>query len=341
MISQRALDSRADYTVGWIAALPIERAAAIATLDEKHKKPLDFVQPVNDKNSYTWGRVGEHNVVLASLPAGVYGTTSAATTAASMVSSFPQIRIGLMVGIGAGIPRPDQDVDIRLGDIVVSQPSGQSGGVVQYDFGKAKKEDQFERTGFLNSPPQALLNALSNLQSQHEFGSNIPQILEDMFDKHPELAKAKPGKPSYKHQGREQDRLFKSSYAHSRGRNCNYCDPEQELEREERESCEPEIHYGLIASGNTLVKDAAIRDSIVQDLGDECVCLEMEAAGLMNNFPCLVIRGICDYADSHKNDRWQRYAAATAAAYAKEFLGIIEGEDVERTQKAIDVLQDS
>ncbi|RYP63088.1 hypothetical protein DL769_007075 [Monosporascus sp. CRB-8-3] len=95
-----------------------------------------------------------------------------------------------------------------------------------------------------------------------------------------------------------------------------------EIPREERETLGPEIHYGLIASGNTLFKDSVARDTVLEELDDECLCFEMEAAGLMNDFPCLVIRGICDYGDSHKNDRWQRYAAATAAAYAKEFLGI-------------------
>jgi hypothetical protein len=48
----------------------------------------------------------------------------------------------------------------------------------------------------------------------------------------------------------------------------------------------------------------------------------------MDSFPCLVIRGICDYADSHKNKIWQPYAAATAAAYAKELLNIIPGAEV-------------
>ncbi|KAF4534640.1 uncharacterized protein LTHEOB_12918 [Lasiodiplodia theobromae] len=309
-------------------------------LDEQHRKPLDFTQPPNDKNSYTWGRISDHNIVIASLPAGVYGTTSAATTATSMLSSFPQIRIGLMVGIGAGIPRLEDDVDIRLGDIVVSQPSGKSGGVVQYDFGKAKASDRFERTGFLNSPPQALLNALANLQAQHEFGPKVPKILEEMLEKNPQLAKANPGKPSYAYQGREHDKLFKPTYHHSQGRNCNKCDPEQEIKREARDSQDPEIHYGLIASGNTLVKDATVRDSILKEVGDDCICFEMEAAGLMNSFPCLVIRGICDYADSHKNDRWQRYAAAAAAAYGKEFLGIIPGDDLEKAQRAMDIMTD-
>lgn len=46
----------------------------------------------------------------------------------------------------------------------------------------------------------------------------------------------------------------------------------------------------------------------------------MEAAGLMDDFPCLVIRGICDYADAQKTDTWHAYSAIAAAAYAKELL---------------------
>ncbi|ORY67765.1 ankyrin repeat-containing domain protein [Pseudomassariella vexata] len=339
MATSKALESRDQYTVGWIAALPIERAAATAMLDEQHKKPLDFIQPPNDTNSYTWGQIAEHNVVIALLPLGVYGTTSAATTATHMLSSFPQIRVGLMVGIGAGIPRPDQEIDIRLGDIVISQPSGRSGGVIQYDFGKAKTGDRFERTGSLNSPPQALLNALAALQAQHEFGSKIPKILQDMLEKHPQLARATPRKPSYAYQGREHDKLFNPAYEHTQGKNCDKCDSEQEVKREERELLDPEIYYGLIASGNKLIRDVTTRDSILSELDDNCICFEMEAAGLMNNFPCIVVRGICDYADSHKNDRWQRYAAATAAAYAKEFLGVVPGEDVERTRRAAEMIE--
>jgi nucleoside phosphorylase len=98
---------------------------------------------------------------------------------------------------------------------------------------------------------------------------------------------------------------------------------------------------GIIASSNTLVKDASFRDSICKDTGEECICIEMEAAGLMNGFPCLIIRGICDYGDSHKNDRWQRYAAATAAAYAKEFLSVVPRGDLEKTRRAAEVLDSS
>ncbi len=342
MATSEALESRDQYTVGWIAALPLELAAATAMLDEERKKPFDFEQPSTDHNTYTWGRIGGHNVVIASLAAGVYGTTSAATTALSMLHSFPHIRVGLMVGIGAGIARPEHGRDIRLGDVAVCQPDGRTGGVLQYDLRKAKTGGKLETKGFLNMPPQALLTALVNLQAQHERKpSKVPEFLKEMLRNNPKMAKSKPGKPSYVHQGGENDRLFEPKYEHVDGLNCNKCDSHQEILCGKRDSIEPEIYYGIIASGNTLVKDAATRDFILQHTGEECICFEMEAAGLMNNFPCLVIRGICDYADSHKSDRWQRYAAATAAGYAKEFLGVVPSEDLEKTRKAADVIKSS
>jgi hypothetical protein len=92
---------------------------------------------------------------------------------------------------------------------------------------------------------------------------------------------------------------------------------------------DPYIFYGTIASGNQVVKDAGKRD-----IFSECLCFETEAAGPMNDFPCLVIRGICDYCHSHKNDQWQKYAAATAAAYAKELIQIVEVEDVQNASEA-------
>ncbi|KAL4888052.1 Pfs, NACHT and ankyrin domain protein [Aspergillus ambiguus] len=318
-----ALKSRDLYTVGWIAALPLERAAATAILDDRHEKPLDFVQPRNDPNSYTWGRIGEHNVVIASPAAGKYGTISAAETALPMVSSFSQIRIGLLVGIGAGIANPDGGRDIRLGDVAVSQPTGSDGGVIQYDLFKATSGNQRENRAFLNSPPEILLRALGNLQAQHILEPpRLIEYLEEMITCYPRLAKQ-----GYVHQGHENDRLFKTT------------DPTEEIQREKRDSTEPTIHYGVIASGNTLFKDAVHRDRIVADVGKECICFEMEAAGLMNAFPCIVIRGICDYADSHKNDRWQCYAAATAAAYAKELLTYVPTAEIQEAKRAVECIE--
>lgn len=346
----KTLESGELYTVGWIAALAKELTAALAMLDERHGRPDDFEKPSSDKNSYHWGRIGDHNIVIASLAAGVYGTISAATTASTLLSSFPNIRIGLMVGIGAGIARPKQKRDIRLGDVVVSLPNGQSGGVLQYDLGKSLvKEDHghathtFKRVGFLNSPPEALLKALTSLRAQVRLeGSRVSSFLEDMLERYPQMAENEPDEPGYIYQGQENDRLFEASYIHTNDMGCEDCDSTRLVPRTARRNPGvPRVHYGVIASGNKLVKDAAERDSILKESGEDCICLEMEAAGLMNWFPCLVIRGICDYADSHKNDEWQEYAAATAAAYAKEFLGAVENRDLARTSRASEILRNS
>ncbi|KAJ3542335.1 hypothetical protein NM208_g4157 [Fusarium decemcellulare] len=320
----KKLSSPELYTVAWIAALSIERAAATALLDDRHNEPEAFDQHSNDANSYDWGEIGRHNVVIASLPAGSYGTNSAAITASHLLSSLPHIRIGLLVGIGGGIPRPDRD--IRLGDIVVSQPNGTNGGVVQYDLGKAKANQAWERKGALNVPPTVLLTALAKLQADHEIEDpGIARLLENMVSKYPKMRK------TYVYQGVENDRLFSPKYDHAGGSTCDGCDIAQEVKRMQRETTDPEIHYGTVTSGNTLVKDAMARGEISQLVGEDCLCVEMEAAGLMNTFPCLAIRGVCDYADSHKNDQWQRYASATAAAFAVELLGRVPARQLQDT----------
>ena len=340
MASRKGLDSPDSYAVAWITALPTERAAAEAMLDEEHTAPTGFARHQTDANVYTWGRVGDHNIVIASLAAGDYGTTSAATTASSLLASLPSIRIGLLVGIGSGIARPDDDRDIRLGDIVVSQPDGTTGGVCQYDLIKAKSGDMRERKGFLGRPPTVLLNALACIQAVHEQeDSKVPYFLRHMLDKKPKMGKRSKQNPGYVHQGVDNDRLFKASSDHVLGPDCRGCDAVGEVQRDRRDTTDPDVHYGTIASGNTLIKNAATRDRIIADVGEECICFEMEAAGLMNHFPCLVIRGICDYADSHKNDRWQRYASATAAAYAKELLAYVPVVELRETKRALVMLQ--
>ncbi|KAF2192363.1 hypothetical protein K469DRAFT_554719 [Zopfia rhizophila CBS 207.26] len=251
-----------EYAVGWIAALPHERAAAEAMLDKEHA-PTQH-KHTNDDNIYSLGSIngpnGEHNVVIASLPPGRYGTTPAATAAAQMLSSFPAVKFGLMVGIGGGIPSDDND--IRLGDVVVSKPEGSFGGVRQYDYGKATTHG-FEERGALNSPPRVLLNAMGALESKHEKrGTAIPTLLEAMHKDYPLMAKPRNGL-GYSYQGTNYDRLFQPDYEHaSSKRDCNECDGTKEVDRQERSDQDPYIHYGTIASGNQVIKDARKRDLI-------------------------------------------------------------------------------
>jgi nucleoside phosphorylase len=276
-------------------------------LDEEHE---DLQQDEHDNNIYSLGRIGEHNVVIACLPAGLIGNNPAAAIATQMRVTFRSVQFGLLVGIGGGVP--SAEADIRLGDVVVSSQTHQGyGGVIQYDFGKATPSG-FQRTGFLNSPPTILLSAIAKLRTnQHH---RRTRLMEHIFKLGNLL--------EFNRKAAGLDVLFEATYNHEAGPTCLSCSLGKQMDRQPRLSEEPMIHYGTIASGNQVIKDGAKRDTISKEFGG-VLCFEMEAAGLINSFPCLVIRGICDYADSHKNKTWQGYAAGTAAACAKEILSVI------------------
>ena len=323
-----------DYTIGWICAVVTEHVAAKAFLSESHGRP-EYVPP-NDSNHYTLGRIGMHNVVIALLPDGECGTSSAATVAKDMTRSFPNVRIGLMVGIGGGAP--NRKHDIRLGDIVVSSPRDGKGGVLQYDFGKTIQDQSFQNTGFLDQPPRLLRTAVNGLRSDyksdgHGIDEAINNILENKLRLRGEFSRPDP----------RSDRLFQSGFVHqvSDESGCAIACGDDALHlvsRSPRTKHEdnPVIHYGLIASANQLMKDALIRDRLAAE--KDVLCFEMEAAGLMNHFPCLVIRGICDYSDSHKNKEWQGYAAMAAAAYTRDLLDRIAPNRLEAEKCIKDTL---
>jgi hypothetical protein len=194
-----------DYTVGWICAISTEYVAAQAFLDEKHEGP-EYVSP-NDKNIYTLGKAGKHNVVIAVLPEGEYGTCSAARVGSDILHSFPNVRIGLMVGIGGGAPSGKHD--IRLGDVVVSVPRDGKGGVFQYDFGKTIQDQSFRLTGFLNQPPVLLRAAVNDLKAQYEGEDHqIEETINNILENKPRLRK------KYKRPDPSSDRLYQSRITH-------------------------------------------------------------------------------------------------------------------------------
>lgn len=327
--------SHNDYVVGWICALTTEYVAACELLDTEHPQ---LPQKSKDNNSYTLGQIGPHNVVIACLPEGSYGTNLAASHAQDMLRSFESIRIGLMVGIGGGAPSKKND--IRLGDVIVSISSGQAGGVIQYDCGKSIQSKKFELKGSLPPPPSALLTALSTLRTNHKRkGHSIVDTTSAMVKKNPRLRR------EYSYPGAENDRLYEAEYVHKDDElSCDECCDATVPPIIRRPDREPDgdrivVHYGLIASANQLMKDALLRDKLIRE--HKMLCFEMEAAGLMTNFPCLVIRGISDYSDSHKNDLWQGYAAATAAAFTKELLNTIPPTQLDETPRIMEAMQNS
>ncbi|KAG5747794.1 hypothetical protein H9Q69_009937 [Fusarium xylarioides] len=287
-----------DYHVGWICALPIELAAATAMLTEVHES---LPRKAQDGNTYTLGRIGLHNTVICGLP--TYGTVNAAVVASDLRRSFPSVQFTMMIGVAGAVPTK---ADIRLGDVVVGMR------VIQYDIGKTVEGGKFQRTGSLNGPPQILSTAITKLRAERmSRPSKIATILSRKKFNRPD--------PS-------SDRLFDSTHGHSNNSgSCDYCDSSKLVERRAREDDEPQVFYGAIASGNQVMRHGITRDRIAQEL--DVLCFEMEAAGIMDTLPCLVIRGICDYADSHKNKEWQEYAAAAAAAYAADLLSYVQASD--------------
>ncbi|KAK6349927.1 hypothetical protein TWF696_006186 [Orbilia brochopaga] len=315
-------------------------------LDQRHP---NLPNPASDENTYTLGSIGGHKIVIACLPKGTVGTNEAAIVAAQMLSTFPSIKIGLMVGIGGGVPPK-----VRLGDVVVGTK------VIQWDFGKAEKNGTFRRTSTLERPPRALRAAISRLETEHDMReAKISQYLNDIKVKCPKVM------AKYGWSKSLQDPLFAPD--NSDGSQSTVMsnimsgwpilvpilvliyrwighlkdfltlgnsDRSQRIagstdnSKPQRKPGDVRIHYGLIASGNQVLKDAKLRDNINESLNGDVLCVEMEAAGL-TNFPYLVIRGICDYADAGKNDDWQEYAALIAAAYGKELLENIQPSDVD------------
>ena len=307
-----------DYTVAWICALPDpEWQASRLLIDEEHDDP-DL--GVDTHASYAFGSVNGHNVVMGCLPDTLMGIGAAASVASAMKTTFRCLKFALLVGIGGGVPSATND--IRLGDVVVSRPDRDRshGGVKQYDFGKAVQDGKFHHTGMLNMPPEILLSALGKVRSSPPNSSKFYEYLDS-------YKRWKQHKPEFA-EPPEVDKLFQAQYPHrTKDDSCYRCDSMYEVQRGTRGTQRPQVFFGTIASGNQVMKDALKRD-IMSRTYDDVLCFEMEAAGLMNVFPCLVIRGICDYCDSHKNKKWQPFAAAAAAAWTKELLRNITAADV-------------
>lgn len=328
MSIQRRL-RRQDYTVAWLCALAwSEQVAAIKMLDEVHE---NLPQPDGDDNTYTYGSIKGHNIIIACLPLGQPGTISASILVGSLPKSFPNLRIHLLVGIGRGIPydppASDPENDIHLGDVVVgvAEKPGVT-GVVQYDFERDHGNGKSELLGLLDKPDRRLLTALGKLFSLYALG-------ESNFSIHLERLKSRGLRLDFTRPTHYRDKLYKPSYDHlDTGPNstkCDSCLADGLVLRPERLGPDPVVHQGQILSGNSVIKNTPRRDELSRRFPN-ARCFEMEAAGVMDQTHCLVIRGISDYADSHKNQLWQPYAAGTAAAFAREFLLTIQPHAVKQ-----------
>ncbi|KAL6365764.1 hypothetical protein LRP88_00339 [Fusarium phalaenopsidis] len=294
------------YTIAWIAPLEIEAQAALHMFDHRHKGRF----PVSRGDDYVFqaGDINGHNIIIATLPDGQeYGTGSAAALASQVKKSFPNLWFGLLVGIAAGLPNLDRDppLDIRLGDVLVGLPEGESAGLIAYELGKETANGfQLLQLGrVLANTETVVRSAIGSIKmmAPNDVDEFLP-LYEIIRDKqHP--------RGTFQDPGQERDALYSTdsdgtSHVVKRGLR-----PANKRTR---------VWYGPIGSGDKLVKNAEKRNELRDKYN--IIGLEMEAAGTMNRIPVGVIRGVCDYGDEYKNKDWQPYAAAMAAAYAKAVL---------------------
>ncbi|PWY81757.1 purine and uridine phosphorylase, partial [Aspergillus sclerotioniger CBS 115572] len=302
-----------DFTVGWICGLLVEYTAALSILDEIYHTVTGILPAKNDHNIYTLGRIGNHNVVVVSLPTDSPGIVSASIVEANIRTTFPSIQFSLMVGIAGASPQPKNDV--RLGDVVIGTK------VVPYLFGKTTPHG-FEYTGYVPRPPDILLRRVNHMMYRCMVNLDIALLIEEKTRHLPNPLRRMFLRPEM------ADRLYISDYVHEEECNCQISSspsPSHLISRDPRPpGPQLVVHSGTIASGDQVMKDARTRDELAKRFN--ILCFDMESAGLTRG--ALTIRGIDNYADSHKNDKWHGYAAMAAAVFAAEFLKMVPVGDV-------------
>ncbi|RFU74455.1 pfs domain-containing [Trichoderma arundinaceum] len=289
-------------------ALPLE-ANNVSALFDRRWDVQRYGKATGDSNAYSLGLVGHHNIVLVHMPN--MGKVAAATAAAGLCASFQRINIALVVGICGGAPFGKHRGEILLGDVVVSE------GLIQYDLGRWFPNNKFARKDTprdnLPRPNPEIQAALAKLQAEHDW-------LQDKVSEYLGILRPRFGE-AVEYPGATEDILFKSTYQHKHhqtsvcttcstgngkdnicdtalGLNCEQlgCDKQELVSRISSVGWEPTVHFGLIASGDTVMKSGEDRDAIA--VRDGVIAFEMEGAGAWENLRgSLVIKGICDYAE--------------------------------------------
>ena len=348
--------SRNEYSIAVICALPSESDAVEAMFDDDYEDGPKYPKHKNDPNAYSTGRIGEHYVVLAFMPG--IGKANSAMLTASFKINFPEIRLGLVVGICGGMPfirerlwKP-REIDVFLGDIIISTE------LLQYDLGH-QYSNGFRRIDTLrhtlarpNSEIRSFTEKMRTKKTRKRLQGKIRDYLADISQLE--------GFEESKYQGIEKDILYKSDYLHKHlePTDCDDCaqDKDEDCQKARESTCEdlrcssgqsvvqrtrlkkleddaanqanasnkgakspsPLVHFGVVASGDSVVKSAKHRDELADS--SEVIGFEMEGAGAWDSIPIVVIKSVVDYADSHKSYLWQEYGAACAAACMKAFL---------------------
>lgn len=290
---KKDMENYSDVKIGIITALPKECAAM--------KKMMSGV-----KECFFEGKGAGHRFLVGDMPSadgkthkvalGIcgMGNNQASIRATTMIQHFSGIESIIMTGIAGGIPSyQNDDKQIRLGDVVVSE------GITQYDFIK-DTPGEIECRSKPSKPSAKLLEAVQLLKIDEMEDNCTWNNYIDQF------ATGKFSKPSLKN-----DIIY--------DKNDEIFTPPDDVTRTKY----PKIFLGNIASANTLMKNTTKRDEVKNKFN--VLAVEMEASGISDatwnlEIGYIVVRGICDYCDMHKNDVWQEYAALVAAAYTRSII---------------------
>lgn len=291
---KKSMDNYNDIKIGIITALPKECAAMKMMMHEVEECFFDdrgaghrfFVGKLKSANGK------KHRVALGLCG---MGNNKAAIRATNMLNHFKSIDSIIMTGIAGGIPSFQNDgKQVRLGDIVVSD------GVTQYDFVKETFESTNVRSN--SAKPSAQLLEAFEIMKTYEY--------ESVYSWHDYLDEFS-SKPQFAKPATDTDKLYDLDD--------RLCEHPFDSTRTQY----PKVFMGGIASANNLLKNPQKRNMLKESYG--VLAVEMEASGIADatwNHATgyLVIRGICDYCDKHKNDLWQEYAALVAAAYTRSLI---------------------
>ncbi|KAL7959140.1 nucleoside phosphorylase domain-containing protein [Trichoderma compactum] len=347
MVDPGRKTSRDDFEIAIVCALPLEYDAVCMLIDKFWDEDgHQYGKATRDPNIYTTGRIGKHNIVLVLLPD--MGKVGAASAAASLRLSFPEVKLLLLTGICGGMPNPGTVKELVLGDVVLST------SVFQYDFGRrhgdkfVPKDTSRDSLGRPSKDIRSLLKLCDTIRGRRQVAKQAAFYLEYIQNS----ASTEHSIEQYLCPGAANDKLFEATYVHkhygethclckgphetcenSRKLSCHelQCDDKFLIERRRikhklqleqqgrsKEAQAPAIFLGSIGSGDTVMRSSEDRDRIAEEY--DLVAFEMEGAGAWDELPCIVVKGICDYADSHKNKTWQHFAAATAASVMKALL---------------------
>ncbi|KAI9682601.1 MAG: hypothetical protein M1822_006899 [Bathelium mastoideum] len=330
LLIQRGTQNRrtlpaSQYTVGWLCATDEELTVALASLDEAHLSPaLSNPGETTYKYGSIIGRHAVHDVVVVR-PIATGKTSMVKAVQGLGRENFPNLDRTFFVGVAGALPRPSVEDDpankIEKGDVVVAySPNRRGDAVIEYDRISELGEVGSVLKHHTDKTSHALQSAFDIWFKDYEAKeTNVEKILQLMLDQN----------EKFNAPGPDQDLLFYDETKHCGNRDdCSQCEQKAAPYRRRQGKQEPyrkarfypiKVHRGLILTGDAVVKSSVTRKGIKAKY-PAALCVDTESATMMDEFHPLVIRAISDYADSHYGKAWVSYAAAAAAAVAKDII---------------------